>query len=501
MIQTMVDRFTSRQLERYFALTLGIGALGAAAISLLIGLQQSVWFDEAYSVLLAKRPILDLIHFTAVDAHPPLYYLFLKGWAGIFGWSDVALRSLSAVALGGVVVFGGLLVKRMFGVRAALMAMPFVALSPLLLRYGFEIRMYALAALIGIAATYVLVCALETKSKSRQWKLYAIYAMLVALGMYTHYFMVLLWIAHAVWLAWRWRQDKQPIRKSPWLMALAGGVVLFLPWIPVLVIQVRGGTQATVLQPMTVDALVGIVSFSFLYQPAWLLGGAGTFLVVFIIAALGWLFVRTFRKASKKERGYLWLLAGYLVVPVISIALACLYHPLYIERYISPFIVGVMLLAGVSVSYSTKKIASLPGLTGVVLYAALLFGVAQLADVGNFNFQRLQKPMVKEVAASVGACQKDTTLLAADAYTAIELAYYLPGCEIRFYSRDDKLTGGYAPLSHSPLRIAHPESELSNSTRLLYVYYDKPRLTMPPNLVPAGHETHGKLNLDTYVAP
>jgi mannosyltransferase len=499
MIQTMVDRLRSRQLERYFGVTLLAAAAGAVIISLMIGLRQSVWFDEAYSVLLAKQPVLDLIRLTSVDAQPPLYYLLLKGWASVFGWSELALRSFSAIAMGGAVILGALLVKRTFGVRAALMALPFVALSPLLLRYGFEIQMYALGALIGIAATYTLVSALQTKLRSRQWKLYALYAVLLTLGLYTHYLMVLLWLAHLAWLIGRAYSNKQPIAKTPWFVALVGSTILFLPWIPVVVAQINDGTQSAVLQVMTIENLVGIVSFAFLYQPPWLLGGLGTAVVLFVIISLGVLAIRAFKKASKKEREYLWLFTLYLLIPVLLIALVSLWKPLYLERYVSLFVVGAMLGVGVIVSYTAKKLSSWTGLVVFVLYAALLFGVGQLAVEGNTNYQRLQKPDVKEAAASIKSCEQDTTVFAADPYTAIELSYYLPSCEIRFYSTSDTFRGGYAPLSNSPLRIAQPSTELINSSQLYYVYYDEPRLTMPINLAEVSHNTYGKLNVDTFM--
>jgi len=496
----MVDRLRSRFLERYFIPTLAVSAIGAVIISLMIGLQQSVWFDEAYSVLLAKQPSLDLVHLTAVDAHPPLYYLLLKTWAGIFGWSELALRSFSAVALGGAVVMGGLLVRRIFGVRVALMTLPFVALSPLPLRYGFEIRMYALALLIGIAATYTLVTALETKAKNLQWRLYALYAVLLALGIYTHYLMVFLLAAHAAWLVWRACREKQPIVKTPWLVAILGAVLLFLPWVPILISKLNDSSLTAVAQQMTVDNLAGIVSFGFMYQPAWHLGGYGTILFVFLIITLGVFIAKAFKKASKKERDYLWLLALCVLVPVVLIALASLLQPMYVERYASLFAMGGLLLAGVAVSYSARKAASLAGLATAAVYAVLLLGVGQLAKEGNTNYQQLQKPAANEAAASLMPCSHGATILAADPYVAIELSYYLPSCEVRFYSSADELKGGYAALTESPLRIAQPEVELANSTKLYYVYYNKPRLTMPHNLAETKHETYGTLSVDTFEA-
>lgn len=59
----------------------------AAALSLWIGLRQSVWFDEAYSIMVAKRSASEIIRLSALDTHPPLYYLILKIWANVFGWS------------------------------------------------------------------------------------------------------------------------------------------------------------------------------------------------------------------------------------------------------------------------------------------------------------------------------------------------------------------------------------------------------------------------------
>jgi hypothetical protein len=283
-------------------------------------------------------------------------------------------------------------------------------------------------------------------------------------------------------------------------VAILGAAVLFLPWVPVLVSQLNGGTQTTVTQQMTVDNLAGIVSFGFMYQPAWQLNGYGTVLLVFLIVMIGVFVARAFKKASKKERDYLWLLALYILVPVVLVALVSLLRPLYIERYVSHLVIGGLLLVGVAVAYSARKMSSLAGLAAAAVYVILLLGVGQLAKVGNTNYQQLQKPAVNEIAAAMKPCDHTTTILAADPYVAIELSYYLPSCEVRFYSSDDVLKGGYAALSESPLRIAQPETELANSTKLYYVYYNKPRLTMPHNLAEVTHETHGTLSVDTFEA-
>lgn len=45
----------------------------------------SFWYDEAYSIWIAKYNLSDLIQITAQDVHPPLYYLILKLFVSILG--------------------------------------------------------------------------------------------------------------------------------------------------------------------------------------------------------------------------------------------------------------------------------------------------------------------------------------------------------------------------------------------------------------------------------
>ena len=503
MIRELFERYVLRKPiweERYFIPIVISMAVLSMLISLAIGLQQSVWFDEAYSIMLAKQSIGQLLHLTSLDTHPPLYYLLLKGWASLFGWSEFALRSLSVLALGGAVAFAGLTVRRMFNARAALMILPFVAFAPFLLRYGFEVRMYALASFIGIAATYVLISALETKDKDKKWKMFSLYSVLLALGVYTLYYIAVLWIAHVVWLFWRTRGDKQPLFKQPWALAIGGAAVLFLPWLPTFVSQLTNGALAPISQPLTMDNLTGIISFMFTYQASWQLTGLLSLIILFVIIVVTYLSVRAFSMVSAKQKNYLVLLALYGLVPIAIVALISLVRPMYVERYLAHVLIGVYLYIGAVVWLGTQKASKCLQAAGAGVFVVLLIGIMQLVQVGNYNFQRLQTPAVKEVARTVGECSRDQTVLAADPYTAIELAYYLPSCEIRFYSEWATLRGGYAPLSESPLQVKNPAEELRGSKRLIYVYYDTPQLSMPPALHRVAEQAVGPLHVDTFSA-
>lgn len=490
--------------ERYFLLLLAAGAVIFMIISMAIGLHQSVWFDEAFSILLAKQSAAHLVHLTTLDTHPPLYYLLLKAWGDMFGWSEFALRGLSVLAAGISIIFGGLLVKRVFGTRAAYAALPFIVFAPFLLRYGFEIRMYALASLIGIMATYVLVLATQTKAGRDQMVLYGVYGLLVTLGVYTLYYTVLLWIAHLLWLLWLTHHRKQSIVRSPWVKAFGLSILLFLPWMPAFISQIGNGSLAAISVPLTVDNLAGIVSFAFVYQPAWQLGALTSLIVVFVIATITYFTVQAFKVVSEKQRPYLVLLAMYLGVPVALMALVSLVAPVYVERYLSHVMLGGMLFVGVVTWFTVTK-ARRYGRNSMIaacaLVAILFIGITHLAQIGNFNFQRLQDPMTKEAAAAMADCQGNdgASVFASTPYVAIELSYYLPSCQINFSSTTATLKGGYGPLSNSPLRVTNASREFALSHKVYYVYYSgDPLSTMPSTLHQTALSTYGGLNVATY---
>jgi mannosyltransferase len=484
--------------EKQFVWIVIGGALVAMLISVLIGIAQSVWFDEAYSIALAKRPVGELLYLTSIDTHPPLYYLLLKVWAGVFGWSEFALRSLSVLAMGGAVIVGAYLVKRLFGVKAALMTLLFLVFAPFLLRYGFEIRMYSLASLIGVSATYVLVCATEVKDRTRKIWLYAAYAVLVAVGVFTLYYTVLLWITHVIWF-WLSLRRKEPVFKQPWWLAYAGSVLLFLPWLPTFVKQISNGALAPISQQLTVDNMVGIVSFWFFSQPSWFLNGLSSLVILAIIVMLGYVIVNAWKLVPNKDKPSYILLVLYAGMPVLVIALISLARPMYVERYLAHVLIGFALLLGVSLWMLWQKKSKVACRIVITLFVALVIGVGYLASSGNYNYQRMQVPEVREVAKSI-ACDKKSPILANDPYVAIELSYYMTRCDVYFYSDTADLRGGYAPLANSPFRVADPMEAFREAKYVTYVYYDKPSLKLPDSLMRTKDISFGPMHISVFTA-
>ena len=467
--------------EKHFLLLVVGFTLIFAAISLSIGMSQSVWFDEAYSITLAKRPIGELVHLTAIDVHPPVYYLFLHFWGGLFGFGELSLRLSSVIPMFFAIILMAILLKRLFNKPFAGFATLLLCLSPMLIRYGFEIRMYAMATMLAVLATIVLVLIEAEKNTKRRHLLQFAYAALVALGMLTLYYTIVIWLTHFAYLIWQTVKNKKPIlRQEFWLMYILA-VLLFTPWLFVAITQFTNGALAQISEPMTVNNLLGVFSFNLLYKPIWQLDQIFGILILGFITLFGVLLAKKIKNKQKNTSFLIFMAAGPLLVEI----LICLIKPMYVERYLvysAPFLIALIAYL-VFDAQSKQRYFSM-----VYLFALVGFGIFNLIQVGNFNFQRMQKPDIREMATRISATDKkedksnqagttELPILTDSPYEAIELGYYLPNNKIFFYAPYEELGGGYAPLNKSEFKIFNGQ-DLKKFKCVRYVYYDAKMTTI-----------------------
>lgn len=470
--------------EKHFLLLVVGFALIFAVMSLSIGMSQSVWFDEAYSITLAKRPIGELVHLTAIDVHPPVYYLFLHFWGGLFGFGELSLRLSSVIPMFFAIILMAILLKRLFNKPFAGFATLLLCLSPMLIRYGFEIRMYAMATMLAVLATIVLVLIEAEKNAKRRHLLQFAYAALVALGMLTLYYTIVIWLTHFAYLIWQTVKNKKPIlRQEFWLMYILA-VLLFTPWLFVAIKQFTNGALAQISEPMTVNNLLGVFSFNLLYRPIWQLDQIFGLLILGFITLFGVLLAKKIKNKQKNTSFLIFMAAGPLLVEI----LICLIKPMYVERYLvysAPFLITLIAYL-VFEARSKQRYFSM-----AYLFALVGFGIFNLQQVGNFNFQRMQKPDIREMATRISATSKkedkrdqatltELPILTDSPYEAIELGYYLPNNKIYFYAPYEELGGGYAPLNKSEFKIFN-EQDLKKFKCVRYVYYDAKMTTILEN--------------------
>ena len=143
-----------RHSERPWAV-MGVMALAVLLRFFALG-KDSLWFDEVLSANISHGGLAAVFQAsTTLDGmnfHPPLYHLILHFWMLVFGQSDPALRSLSAIfgTLSVLLVYkvGTELFDRKTGLVAALL----LAVSPFAIYYSQEVRPYSLFMLLTLTS-------------------------------------------------------------------------------------------------------------------------------------------------------------------------------------------------------------------------------------------------------------------------------------------------------------------------------------------------------------
>lgn len=364
----------------------------------------SIWFDEAFGAKLITFNPWEVIVYTAADVHPPLYYLLLQGWANIFGHSEAALRSFSAVAMLAALGVGFAFIRRYFGARASYIALPFIILAPFLLRYGQEARMYGLATLICISATFVFAHLHQANTRHKTWW-WAAYILLVIAGLYTHYYTGLIWIAHWAWHWYDCRQTGAKFFTKAWLWAYGLIAAAFLPWVPIFIKQFAGVQAGFWIGPVNHQSIINVVSSTLTYHAQTELFSWVSLGFMLMVAGLASLIYRTYRSLQTERRRIFTLLLLYAFLPVVVLFVLSLppLKPVLIERYFIPAMLGLYMLIGICIALGpqAKKWYQSKTLLASLTIGFFIWGVVNVYTVGNFVFNQGVTPNAKALMAAI----------------------------------------------------------------------------------------------------
>ena len=194
--------------------------------------RRALWYDEVASWRTQSFALPDLLRSCRSNVHPPGYFLILKLATAVLGDRPLVLRGFSGICSLLALLYAARLAGRFaadFGPYRAWAAAALLALSPLMVVYAREVRMYAPGALIALAGTYHTLRA--TQGNDDRHLLAA--ALWFAAGCYTHNFLLFHAYAFGLYVLYhaayrgRWH----------WLVLAAVPGLLYLPWFPALLHQ------------------------------------------------------------------------------------------------------------------------------------------------------------------------------------------------------------------------------------------------------------------------
>jgi len=176
---------------------------------------ESYWFDEVIMVHVAQGDLSSILH----GGRPPVYVLLAYFWIKLFGTSEEATRSLSALA--GVIsipiiyLIGNQLFNRRVGIISAFL----MAISQLQIYYSQDFRYYSLFVLITLLSFYFFIVALRSRNIGNL----TFYVLFSVLLFYTHTFGVFIIVAQNLYILLRW--DSYRKLTIQWLISQA--IILF----------------------------------------------------------------------------------------------------------------------------------------------------------------------------------------------------------------------------------------------------------------------------------
>jgi mannosyltransferase len=198
--------------------------------------------DEAFSWRMSTHRAREIVRRTAADVHPPLYYLVLRGWTGLFGVSPWALRGLSLFFGLASIPIAYAVARELdreleTGAVGAAAAAVLVALHADQVGHARAVRMYTMGMALAGASAWLLLRALRSDRRPAAW--WTAYAIAAAALCYTHYYGAFTVGAQLLFAgvdAVRERTSAADGRRR--LLAVVGGAVLvaalFAPWLAVL---------------------------------------------------------------------------------------------------------------------------------------------------------------------------------------------------------------------------------------------------------------------------
>ncbi len=289
---------------------------------------QSLWRDEVDTVRFATQPLGELLRMFVTPGHNgPLYYLLMRPWILFFGHRDFALRYASLLVGLLVLPLGYQVMRKWAGKRVGRLTALLLAVSPFVVWYSQELRMYMCVLCIALASTWCWQRALW----DRRPLFWGPYVLLISAGIYMHFLLALLIPTHLLLALLRPRDVRAGF---PWWVLAYGFFVL--PYIPLAWWQkkllfsptFRTGHPFVPLPEMIARLLyVFAEGMHRVRLPSPLPPYAP--IVPLLFLALAGLFLAAPPRARDRVMLFLWFLLPILGLYAISLEL-----PLFTERYL-----------------------------------------------------------------------------------------------------------------------------------------------------------------------
>lgn len=384
----------------------------------------SIWLDEAFSMSMIQQNVWEMICNTAIDVHPPLYYLILKILDVFFMFflenMIYSAKLVSIIPIIILIIISYTLIKNMFGKKVAFLFQLLILSVPQIMYYAIEIRMYTWG-LLFVVLCYLYYIKWRRKSEQKDCILMTIFAILAA---YTHYFALVpvIFIYVYALIDVFFNKKKEKIKEI--LISILICCIAYFPWIIVWMKQVITVTESYWISDITWKSFITYFQFPFL---------SGNVVCNFIFVAIFVLAIICICIYRKEKEISCYILG--IIMPIVTIMfgviVSLILRPIFISRYVvcslGVFWLSISILLG---KYCQKK-----WIYAILVIIICIMGLGNIYKQTNREIQYKEK--VENTLAYVDTITNSTFIFDDDQLQRV-VAYYYP--ETQTYLYNDEIT-------------------------------------------------------------
>ena len=344
--------------------------LGIIFVSL-SAFHSSLWFDESYSVAIAKHNFIDIWKITGHDVHPALYYWGLHIIFLIFGNAIILYRLFSIVPIALMGIGGYTHIRKEFDEKTGILFSFFSFFLPIICTYAVEIRMYSWSCFIVTVMTfYGYKFYMELKeNKQFSLKYLSIFGIFSICSCYIHYYalvtaclenlLLLIFVIKNYIKNKSNEKEKNSAKKSliAFIILASIQIILYIPWLIYMLGQLRHVENDYWIANITLlNTIIDITSFQFKNRIVLAFSLNFRTILSFVIAVLLYIYIsiKIFKSIKEKRNIKPAMLAISVYVGVIVIiAIVSIKMPILYSRYLL-VMTGAYIFA-ISYLISTEK--------------------------------------------------------------------------------------------------------------------------------------------------
>lgn len=304
---------------------------------------QSLWRDEAYSILIAEKPLQFFL--TKLNFETPLYYILLHFWIKIFGESEIAVRSFSFLGFTLATIVVIFWAEHLFKKHWLSWMTPiFFFFNPMLLYYAFEVRAYGWYMFLATLSFYAY--------STKKWKLLAVANVF---AFYFHTYAIFLPFVQLIHFVFEkiWVEKKVRIKnliKDPFLLGLVASGFAILPWFYFLIEELKRNrpTWYFPVDAQLVKSVLGNMFIGYDGTP----GGLWGITALLSLALLGTFLFAQKNSTKKRDAKYFFLTTILPLVIVVGISFV---KPLFVTRYLIPVTISEVILLALAIDAVKNK--------------------------------------------------------------------------------------------------------------------------------------------------